>query len=1455
MPDITGESLNQKSSVMNGANSTQESPQTGRFPGFRSSLSWIVVSVMVFLALIPVVLIVTGSYIRSRNFILEQTYHQLESLVQSQTPQFTAIALQNQNYLADLLSQDQIGKYLHNISDSTAQLADPDNVQALLLSYIQRAQSSTEANVDAIFVVGSDFHVKAASKPEWSGLDLTGENAIRQIAGTNKTVSVFSPSALYINQWVTLTGQALKSDNGGITGTLIIATFPHAPKTILETTSSIFDQGKAFFITADNALVGISPKTGQVIQLPTSSTHSENIHAIFSSSTQQGRGQFDNADLVPVFVYAKWIPDLNIGFVVEVPESVIFKQINSLIPFTALIFAISLVFIGLMVFIGSRTLVNPIVKLTASARNFANGDWSARSDIRRQDEIGVLATTFNQMVDQISDLYRSLEQKVEERAKQLRTASEVGQLATSSNNRDEIIDRAVKLVIDRFAYSFASIFLLEQSGTSAILSSSYSQNGETRNQKGYRLPVNSDSLIGWVAKNNQPRVVSNLYPNDFPVNNLILPGTLSEVAIPISLGNQVLGVFEVQSVNSRGFEPESIAVLQTIGNQIANGLQNLKLLEATQVNLDEINLLFRTSRQLSFTNNEVEMYAVVQEALTQTAYVSGIFSAVENYLEIVAIIDPQNPATTSNTKGITLPIFTIESLSDGSQMVLIDDLSRSNEFDAILPFFARRGCNSAAIFLITDENQLENIIVLGSREFTPLSQTAVRPFSSLVDVIGTTRKRFQILASLEERVSLLQALNQVSEAISAVTDLEKLYKTLHNQIKTIMGEDISFLIALYDPTRNMIEIPYVNEGEELISIPPYPYGEGLTSYVIQERKPLMIVKDTERRIQELKAKVVGKPAQSWLGVPILLGNQAIGAVILQDIENEERFTQHDLHLFSALAPQIAVTISNVRLLTETQRTLRAYDQERFLLNTLLENTPDQVYFKDKDGRYLRTSASFISQNKLGEPESVLGKKDQDLFPPERSEIQTLTGQKVIETGQAVLANIEKRTVDNHDTWHLSSLIPMFDSSGSHFGLMGIDRDITELKQAEELAQLRASQLQIAAEIARDTSMTLDTGELLSKAINLVRERFGFYHASIFLMDPLGEYAVLRESTGDAGEHLKERGHRLAVGSQSIVGQVAAQKTSWIVNDVHQEPLYYANPILPNTNAELAIPLMVGESLLGVIDVQSTGINTFQVDDVQILRILADQLAIAIWNSILYSQSQENLAQHRLLHQITIAASTANSVDEALRAAVQALYTTTGGDRVLVMLLNKDTLNVRAAAGYEGVELPQYSLRIGEGIPGQAAELRQPVRINDLPNHPEFPPMDPGIISELAVPIFFRDQTVGVLALSSNEAGAYDETDQEVMASLGNTLGAIIANTQLIAEVRQQAEQQRRLYDITSRIRRTSNIETILQTSAREIALSLGAKRAQININIENPAEVAAISNNGHGRKSQQKVEK
>ena len=105
------------------------------------------------------------------------------------------------------------------------------------------------------------------------------------------------------------------------------------------------------------------------------------------------------------------------------------------------------------------------------------------------------------------------------------------------------------------------------------------------------------------------------------------------------------------------------------------------------------------------------------------------------------------------------------------------------------------------------------------------------------------------------------------------------------------------------------------------------------------------------------------------------------------------------------------------------------------------------------------------------------------------------------------------------------------------------------------SRLRALQLETAAEIARDISSSLNLDELLTRAVNFIRERFNFYHASVFLLDPPGEFAVIREATGDAGAQLKRAGHKLGVGSKSIVGYVAGRGEPLIINDTSKDPTF------------------------------------------------------------------------------------------------------------------------------------------------------------------------------------------------------------------------------------------------------------------------------------------------------------
>ena len=174
---------------------------------------------------------------------------------------------------------------------------------------------------------------------------------------------------------------------------------------------------------------------------------------------------------------------------------------------------------------------------------------------------------------------------------------------------------------------------------------------------------------------------------------------------------------------------------------------------------------------------------------------------------------------------------------------------------------------------------------------------------------------------------------------------------------------------------------------------------------------------------------------------------------------------------------------------------------------------------------------------------------------------------------------------------------------------------------------RANQLETAAEIAQQASSTLDTDALINRAVNLIRDRFGYYHSSIFLLE--GDTAYVAASTGDAGKQLVESKHTLTIEQgSSIIGHVCDTGEPLIVNDISLHPTHRPHPLLQDTKAELGIPLKIGDRVTGALDVQSLQANVFTTDDVAVLQTLADQIAIALDNARSYELSQQAVAEIR-----------------------------------------------------------------------------------------------------------------------------------------------------------------------------------------------------------------------------------
>ncbi|HIE37864.1 MAG TPA: GAF domain-containing protein, partial [Anaerolineae bacterium] len=175
-------------------------------------------------------------------------------------------------------------------------------------------------------------------------------------------------------------------------------------------------------------------------------------------------------------------------------------------------------------------------------------------------------------------------------------------------------------------------------------------------------------------------------------------------------------------------------------------------------------------------------------------------------------------------------------------------------------------------------------------------------------------------------------------------------------------------------------------------------------------------------------------------------------------------------------------------------------------------------------------------------------------------------------------------------------------------------------------------------------------DLLDRAVNLIRERFGFYHAGIFLLDERGEYAVLRAATSEAGRRMLERGHKLKVGEVGIVGYVTSTGQPRIVLDVDTDAIHFKNPLLPETRSELALPLRVGDRIIGALDVQSVQEAAFDEEDVAILQTMADQLAVAIEKLERAAQIQaEHARLEAILRSTTDGIIVANRAGEILHA--------------------------------------------------------------------------------------------------------------------------------------------------------------------------------------------------------------
>jgi len=380
-------------------------------------------------------------------------------------------------------------------------------------------------------------------------------------------------------------------------------------------------------------------------------------------------------------------------------------------------------------------------------------------------------------------------------------------------------------------------------------------------------------------------------------------------------------------------------------------------------------------------------------------------------------------------------------------------------------------------------------------------------------------------------------------------------------------------------------------------------------------------------------------------------------------------------------------------------------------------------------------------------------------------------------------------VTTHD--EIGRLASTFNSMTNQISnlLGGLETQVFE--RTKELEK-RAVQLQTAAEVARDASAIQDLNTLLNQTVNLINQRFGFYHAGIFLLDDQNEYAILQASNSEGGQEMLTQGHKLKVGEVGIVGDTTGKGQPHIALDVGSDSTHFAHSLLPETRSEMALPLKIGNEIIGALDVQSKQENAFDEEDITTLQVMADQLAVAIRNSQLLAEVQLSVQElqtahgeytHRSWHEWS-----SRTKDHGYR--------------------------------YRGTQIEPVSDEPNEVI--KAWESERPIKTTSASG------------SNLAVPLRLRDTTLGVIRLKINSNQIPQELT-EIVKEIGERLALSLDNARLIESTQRSAARERLITEITSKFRETLDIETVLQTATDEISKSLGLAALDINFGLpQNP---------------------
>lgn len=702
---------------------------------------------------------------------------------------------------------------------------------------------------------------------------------------------------------------------------------------------------------------------------------------------------------------------------------------------------------------------------------------------------------------------------------------------------------------------------------------------------------------------------------------------------------------------------------------------------------------------------------------------------------------------------------------------------------------------------------------------------------------------------VERRLADLAVIHEVAQASAALLDLDEILDICLDQINQHHGYPLLIVALIDEESQQPVAVAargYTPAGAGTIQNP------AILQVLSSGQAALLLTLTPEERVEPLAG------LSSAAIVPITIGRLVIGALIAGS-QAPGAFDATSQQGLTAIASQLAVAITNARLWDRTRRQQQTEQRKREIADhlrqtaTALSATLDLEKVLDLILERLARVVPFVSAS------IMLRRGDLLVVQAANGFAQDVRGNQVYCGPESFAYHLLRRqfpvavhNVRDDPRWqitdhsaHIRAWIgaPLV-FKGETIGLLTLDHseagffDEADLEVVNAFAshaaiaienarlyrhqQHKARQFETVARLGRRIAGLQTFDQLLEYVVTSLHQYLNFEYISIFLTDASGEVAWLRADNHTPEIIVAERTLGLKIGQEGLVGHAAEMEQPLCANNAPAHPYYRPHPDRPNVQSEVAVPLTAAGQVVGVLDVQSQQPNAFDDDDVALLQIIGDQLAIAIENTSLSEERDRRMAELAAFNQIGIALAATRDLDVTLSSIMQRVNALFQVEAASLLLLEEDRLNFANAVGAGAEEVKPFSLKLGEGIGGWVAQHKKPLRVNNVLDDPRhYREIDRAINfttrSLLAVPVQVQDRVLGVIEIMNRLDGRpFNRDDEVILEFIASSIGIAIENSRLFQEVKNRADQMAALFEASQAIT-TLDLDAVLRTIVNKVA--------------------------------------